>query len=105
MEPFATLPPTTDLDAMTQNAIQDITQKFSTTANQVTVLEARQVTWSNGSFGCPQPDMAYAEVLTSGYLVKLMYNNIEFEYHSGPDGALFRCKNPIPPVEGTPINS
>lgn len=105
MEPFATLPPSTDLDTMVQNAIQDIAQKFSTTADQITVVEAREVVWSNSSLGCPQDGMAYAEVLTLGYLVKLLYNNIEIEYHSGMDGALFRCKNPIPPVDGTPINT
>lgn len=105
MEPLATLPPADNLEKMIQNATQDIVQKFSAAPEQVIVVEAREVTWSNSGLGCPQPDMAYAEVLTPGYLVKLSYNDIEFEYHAGPDGALFRCKNPIPPVDAAPINT
>lgn len=105
MDPIAPLPPVSGIDAMIESARQDLAKRLSVQASEIGVVEGRDVVWGDGSLGCPQPDMMYAQVLTSGYLVKLNYGGRDFEYHSGMDGSLFFCKNPQPPVEGAPSNT
>jgi hypothetical protein len=67
------------------------------------VLEARAVTWPDGSLGCPQPGMAYIQVLVDGALVRLLVGDRAYEYHSGGSRAPFLCENPAPapPADNT----
>jgi hypothetical protein len=44
-------------------------------------VEARE--WPDGSLGCPQPGMMYAQVVTPGYLIRLRADSRSLEYHSG----------------------
>lgn len=44
------------------------------------VLRAEQVTWPDASRGCPEPGMAYAQVLTSGIWLVLSSQGNEFDY-------------------------
>jgi hypothetical protein len=46
--------------------------------------------------------MAYAEVLTPGYLIILSVNNEEYEYHTSKGTEVIYCENPNPPVPGMP---
>jgi hypothetical protein len=55
--------------------------------------------------GCPQKGMAYAEVLTPGYLILLEYGGTTYEYHASQGGTVVTCKNPSPPVLATPGNT
>ncbi|MGH2356162.1 MAG: hypothetical protein ACRDI2_09330 [Chloroflexota bacterium] len=57
---------------------------------QVLRLERRE--WPDTSLGCPQPDMAYAQVITPGYLVELGAAGEQFEYHTDTDGHAVLCQ-------------
>lgn len=92
-------------ESLVDVAKQDLAQRLAVPAGEISVVDAREVTWSDGSLGCPQPGMMYAQVLTPGYLVKLAYGGREYEYHAGKDRALSYCKNPSPPVEGAPVDT
>jgi hypothetical protein len=61
------------------------------------VLEARAVTWPDGGLGCPEPDMAYIQILVDGSLIRLWADSKEYEYHSGGTRAPFLCMHPVPP--------
>lgn len=39
--------------------------------SEVTILEAREVTWSSGAIGCPKPGLSYTQALVDGFLVVL----------------------------------
>ena len=64
----------------------------------VTVVDARAVTWPDGSLGCPEPGMMYTQVLVDGTLVVLEAGGSRYEYHGG-DPLLF-CEHPTPPSGG-----
>ena len=89
------------LQSLIEKAKEDLAQRLSMPASDISLVEAKEVVWPDGSLGCPQPGMMYAQVLTSGYLIKLKYDNRDFEYHAGKDRSLTYCENPLPPVEGT----
>lgn len=103
MTPTGTAMPLSEfLDHLVQLAKQDLADRLPIAVSQITLIEAREVVWSDSSVGCPQPGMMYAQVLTPGYLILLSGNNIHYEYHSGRDGEVFYCENPTPPVPGEP---
>lgn len=105
MNPLLPTPSAPGLEGLIEKAKEDLAQRLSILASDITVVDAREVVWPDGSLGCPQPGMMYAQVLTPGYLVILKYEARDFEYHAGRDRSLTYCKNPIPPAEGTPSDT
>ena len=105
MTPSTPVPYTNNLQSLIEKAKTDLAQKLSITADQIIVLQASEVTWPDASLGCPQKGMAYAEVLTPGYLILLEYSGTAYEYHASRDSYLTTCKNPTPPIMGTPDNT
>ena len=69
--------------------------------NEVRVVTAEEVTWSDGSLGCPQPGMAYTQALVPGFRVVLEIGGDELSFHAAQGGEFQFCEDPQPPVEGT----
>lgn len=92
------------MESLIEKAREDLAERLLIDTSQISLLEAREVTWPNASLGCPQPGMAYADVLTPGYLIILKANDLAFEYHASRESEVFYCENPTSPVEGTPID-
>lgn len=95
----------TGLQDLVDNAKADLAKQQGLAAEQIHVLEAAEVVWPDSSLGCPQKGMEYAQMLTTGFRVVLESGGISYEYHAGPNRAVFFCKNPTPPVIGTPGNT
>jgi hypothetical protein len=102
MTPTPAFPTAPNLQSLIEKAKDDLAQRLSISTTQINVVDAKEVTWSNSSLGCPQPGMLYAEALTPGFLVLLSANSREYEYHAGKNLNVFYCENPTPPVEGVP---
>ncbi len=98
------LPSTPNLENLIAKATDALAQQLSIPSSQINLIEATEVIWPNASLGCAQEGMVYADVLTPGYLILLGYNGNTFEYHAGKD-SIVTCKNPSPPVIGTPGNT
>ena len=105
MTPIPSTPFASGMQALIEQAKEDLAQRLSIPATEITVVDARDVVWSNSSLGCPQPGMLYAEVLTPGYLILLNANRQDYEYHAGKSSDAFYCERPDPPVEGMPDNT
>ncbi len=63
-------------------------------------MSQEDVTWPDGSLGCPQPGMRYTQALVSGSLIVLEANGLFYEYHSGGGGDPFYCALPTAPTTG-----
>lgn len=88
-------PPPSGLAAV---AIADLAARLGVDESAVRVVSIQEVTWSDGSFGCPQPGMSYTQAIVSGSLIVLEVNGASYEYHSGASGDPFYCANPAPPI-------
>ncbi len=88
----------TPLDARVSAAIDDLAAREDVDPRDVKVAEAQEVTWSDGSLGCPKPGMSYIQALTDGFLLVLEVDGRRFEYHGGRDGQLRLCESPSPPA-------
>jgi hypothetical protein len=63
---------------------------LSRDALQVVTAESR--TWPDGSLGCPQPGMAYPQVLTDGYRVVVRAGERELDYRGTGPGRFRLCE-------------
>jgi hypothetical protein len=98
-QPAVTVPPSAQ--ARVDEAVADLAARVGADAETISVADYRDVTWSDASLGCPQPDMSYIQRLTPGVLLVLRAaDGATFEYHGGSDGALSYCDAPRPPVQG-----
>jgi hypothetical protein len=73
-------------------AKEDLARRLETSVDDVEVLEFREVVWRDASLGCPQPGMAYAQVLIDGMRIRLRHGGDVYEYHSGGNRGLYLCK-------------
>lgn len=103
-QPFPT-PAAFGLQALIEKAKNDLAQRLSVATDQINLIEATSVVWPDSSLGCPQEGMAYAQVLTPGYLILVEYAGNIFEYHTSSRTHIVTCENPSPPVPGTPGNT
>jgi hypothetical protein len=78
-------------------AIDDLAETLDVPADSITFVSIEAVDWPDASLGCPEPDMMYAAMLTSGYLITLSVGEGEdaetVEYHTttSADSQLVQC--------------
>jgi hypothetical protein len=101
----ATRSPTPDKVVATMNdkteaAVADLAATLGVPPSDVTVVSTEEVTWRDGSIGCPQKGMAYTQALVDGYLIILEVDGTQYRYHSSVTGAPFPCtanaQDPLP---------
>jgi hypothetical protein len=105
MPPSQSTPAASNLQNLIDKATQDLAQRLSISATQINIVNATEVVWPDGSLGCPQKGMAYIQVLTPGYLIVLEVDNNNYEYHANKGTFVIYCRNPAPPILGTPDNT
>jgi hypothetical protein len=99
----STAPPTTEIGATTMPgtpqdqlpivapAIDDLAEHLGVPAGSIEVVSAEEVTWPDGSLGCPEPGMSYTQALVEGSKVVLQHEDRVFVYHAGDDDQPFLC--------------
>jgi hypothetical protein len=80
-------------------AVEDLAERLGIEPDAVTVVDARAVTWPDGSLGCPEPGMMYTQVLVDGTLAVLEADGRRYQYHGGDP--LVLCENPARPTGGS----
>ncbi len=66
--------------------------------DEIELLLIEEVTWRDGSLGCPQPGMAYTQALVNGSRLILEAEGREWHYHSGGGRDPFLCLTPQEPL-------
>jgi len=91
------LPDDAGLRDLIEKAKTDLAQRLSIPINQIGLLDVTEVEWSDSSLDCPQPGMAYLQVITPGYRIVLEVNAQVYEYHSNRDAYVIYCENSVHP--------
>jgi hypothetical protein len=86
--------------AVVEEARRDLAQRLNRPIEDIKVLENRRVAWKSSALGCPEPDKSYLQVVTPGWLIRLIVGRAEYRYHSSEDGPPFTCnpRQAEPPV-------
>src|SRR5215213_7001325 len=82
--------------------VDDAAGRAEVDPSTVTLVSAHAVTWSDGSLGCPDPNMSYTQALVSGYQVVLEAAGTQFDYHASQRGNFVLCPpgRARPPIDG-----
>jgi hypothetical protein len=93
MMPNPSPPP--ELHGLVDRARADLARRLSIDVAAIDLLEVREVVWPDASLGCPQPGMAYIQVLQDGTLIRLAAEGAEYAYHSGGNQESFLCEQKL----------
>ncbi len=101
--PPSTAPPTTEDETTTMPiseqehlpivapAKADLATRLGVEADELEVVSAEEVTWPDGSLGCPKPGLSYTQALVDGSKVVLGHEERVYVYHAGDDDQPFLC--------------
>ena len=85
-------------------ARRDLARRLNVSPEVVALEAAGPVSWPDASLGCPKQGFAYAQVITLGYLVRLLYQGKEYRYHSDLLGPPFLCEQASAPLpDASPV--
>jgi hypothetical protein len=73
-------------------AIEDLSKVIKISAEEIQVSAVQPVVWPDTSLGCPQPGVAYAQVITRGYILVLEAANTDYRYHTDDSATVFLCQ-------------
>ena len=82
-------------------AINELAYRLNVLSDEIQAIRTENVTWRDGSLGCPQEGMMYTQALVPGALIVLGSGAVEYEYHSGGSRGPFYCENPQSPAPAT----
>ena len=84
--------------------LADLLTNTGGTRADVTLVKAEQVTWNDGSLGCPEPGVMYTQALIDGYQVVFSVGDKSYDYHLSDRGNFVLCENSFSPgiSGGTP---
>lgn len=74
----------------------DLVKRLGVDAGAVKVVSSDEVTWPDGSLGCPEPGMRYTQMLVQGNRTILEVDGKQYAYHSSVHRAPFLCEHPAP---------
>lgn len=101
----AETPPVADVpDRMLDAALAQAAERTGVAKDEIRVVTAEAVTWSDGALGCPEPGMMYTQALVPGYRVVLDANGEELHFHAGESGDVRYCDDPQPPIESGTVD-
>jgi hypothetical protein len=83
-----------------EQAKADLARRLGVDPGQVSVVSSDEVTWRDGSLGCPEPGKYYTQALINGTRIILEASGKHYHYHSGGSRPPFLCTNPQPPLGG-----
>jgi hypothetical protein len=79
-------------------AINDLAERLGIDPEAITVRSVDEVTWRDGSLGCPMPGMSYTQALVDGMRIILEVDGTPYHYHSGRGSDPFYCADPSEPL-------
>ena len=88
--------------ALISQVTDDLVARTGAQRDQIFIRRAEAVTWNDGSLGCPEPGMAYPQVIVDGYWIELEHSGQIYDYRAGRGGQFKLCtqKNRMKPVPG-----
>lgn len=87
------LPQDPYLAGLVDQAIKDLASRLKTPVDQIEFIRFESVVWPDSSMGCPQPDMAYTQVMVEGYRIELQSGGSVYNYHGGGNRTPFLCED------------
>jgi len=85
-------PPQGDQNAIITAAIAALATQLGVPTTQITYVSSMPTEWNDSSLGCPQRGVAYAQVITPGYIVTLTSGSSTYSVHTDLNGMAVICQ-------------
>ena len=72
-------------------AKSDLASRANVDVNDIIVISAKEVQWSNGALGCPKEDASYTMAVTPGLQILLSVHGTIYHYHARLAAKPFHC--------------
>ena len=79
------------MSPMLEEIRADAARRASVPLDQVKVLSAEAVIWSDGALGCPEPGMMYTQALVPGYRIRVDAAGAPMTYHTRAMSVFVLC--------------
>jgi hypothetical protein len=76
------------------SASRDLAGRLGVASGELEVLAVENVTWNDGSLGCPQPDQSYTQAQVPGLRILFAHAQKIYQYHAAESGQFLYCANP-----------
>ena len=76
-------------------AITDLAIRVGIDQSRIAVLVAHELTWPDGSLGCPEPGGMYTQALVDGYRIELTDGGDVYAYHGATGREPFLCESAV----------
>lgn len=83
-------------------AMIDLSERLGIEMDDIELVSLVEVTWRDGSLGCPEANVDYIQVLTPGQRLILRVDGEDYHYHSGKGSIFSYCGDPQPPIDSAP---
>jgi hypothetical protein len=90
--------PSGPTDPRVDAAVADLAERLAVTEDDVTAGSLEEVTWTDGSIGCPAEGQSYTQALVPGARLVLTVDGTDYAYHGEGEEALFYCETPVEPA-------
>jgi hypothetical protein len=87
--------------AVRRAVVADAARRFQVDENAVVLASAEQVTWPDGSLGCPQPGFSYTQTRVPGFRVTASTAAGRMRYHTDSHGNVVTCALPVRPAQSS----
>jgi hypothetical protein len=71
--------------------VAEAAKRFNVAESAVVLVRAEQVTWSDGSLGCPEPGRAYIQALVPGFRITATTQSGQTQYHTDAHAHVVHC--------------
>jgi hypothetical protein len=77
---------------------ENLSQMLKISIDQIVTVKVESAIWPDASLGCPKKGVAYIQVLTPGFLVRLEAEGEQYLYHTDESEAVILCMRDTLPV-------
>lgn len=84
-----------------ETARKDLANSLGVPEEDLTIVIAERVTWSNGALGCEEEGMSYTQALVEGYRVEVQHDGEPYHYHGAEGEPPTYCPEPSEPAQGS----
>ncbi|MEO6409733.1 MAG: hypothetical protein ABIO45_13395 [Burkholderiaceae bacterium] len=74
-----------------QAVLADAASRMRLDPSQVKLVSSENVTWPDGSLGCPVPGMLYTMAIVAGYRIRIQTGAQRLQYHAASNGKWLLC--------------
>jgi hypothetical protein len=79
--------------AIMDDLLADAAERADADPEPIEVVRAENVTWNDGSLGCPEPGMSYTMALVDGYHVIVAAADEQLDYRVTVEGGFKLCED------------